>query len=74
MEAIELVKYTGNPLDLADLHFDGQVYARFYYWVGLKIWTPWKTYRITLHEGGKTFARMTIFSFTREGSDGPPVL
>lgn len=72
MEAIELVKYTGNPLDLADLHFSGEVFARYYYWVGIKIWTPWKTYRVTLTEGGKTFARMTVFSFTRDGRDGPP--
>jgi hypothetical protein len=73
MEAVELVKYTGNPLDLADLSLRGEVYARYYYWVGLKIWTPWKTYKITLASGGKTFARMTIFSLSRDGSDGPPV-
>ncbi|HEX8913476.1 MAG TPA: DUF4347 domain-containing protein, partial [Humisphaera sp.] len=73
MEAVELVRQTGNPLDLADIHMDANVYARYYYWVGLKIWTPWKTYKITLYEGGKTFASMQIFSLTREGSDGPPV-
>ncbi|MEM8874157.1 MAG: DUF4347 domain-containing protein [Planctomycetota bacterium] len=73
LEAIELVEYTGNPLDLADLHFSGEVYARYYYWVGLRIWTPWKSYTITLHRGGKTFARATVFSFTRGGNDGPPV-
>ncbi len=72
VEAYDLVKYTGNPLDLADLSLQGEVYARYYYWVGLRIWTPWKTYKITLVSGGKTFARLQLFNISREGNDGPP--
>ena len=71
-EAIELVSYTGNVLDLVDVYMKGEVYARFYYWVGLAIWTPWKTYQITIIDGGHTFARATVFELRRDGSDGPP--
>ncbi len=74
VEAVDLVQQTGNVLDLADLAFAGEVYARYYYWAGLKIWTPWETYTVTLYEGGETFARAQIFSFTRDGSDGPPIM
>ena len=71
-EIVELVSYTGNPLDIVDVTMRGEVYARYYYWVGLRIWTPWKKYTITLARGGKTFARMTLFTLVFEGSDGPP--
>ena len=72
-EMIALVSYTHNPLDLADIEFSGDVYARYYYWVGLKVWTPWHTYTITIAEGGDTFAKYTLFDLHREGSDGPPI-
>ncbi len=71
-EIVELISYTGNPLDIVDVTMRGEVYARYYYWVGLRIWTPWKKYTITLARGGKTFARMTLFTLVFEGSDGPP--
>ncbi|MFM8414927.1 MAG: DUF4347 domain-containing protein, partial [Planctomycetota bacterium] len=71
-EIVELISYTGNPLDIVDVTMRGEVYARYYYWVGLRVWTPWKRYTITLARGGKTFARMTLFTLVFEGSDGPP--
>src|SRR5205085_913531 len=69
MEAVDLVSQTGNPLDLADISIHGDVYARYYYWVGIDA----GFFTVTLYEGGETFAHATIFDLTRDGSDGPPI-
>ncbi|MFM7137940.1 MAG: hypothetical protein ACKO1M_12865, partial [Planctomycetota bacterium] len=63
-EAIGLVVDTGNPLDLFDLSLRGEVYARYYYKVGLG--------KLAI-KGGKTFARIEIFNLVHEGSDGAPI-
>ena len=73
-EAVELVRQTGNPLDLADLSLRGEVAASYGWWVGVEVNLLFTSFTVTFAEGGDTFARVSLFDLRRDGSDGPPVL
>ena len=73
-ELLAVVEWTGNPLDWFNIRIHGEVYARYYYKVMIPIPYPFGIKRVTLFEGGKTFARLTLFDIQWEGSKGPPIL
>ncbi|MCH8474688.1 MAG: LEPR-XLL domain-containing protein, partial [Opitutales bacterium] len=73
-ELYAIVDYTGNPLDWFNISVKAEVFARYYYKVMIPVPYPFGIKRVTILEGGKTFARITLFDFNWEGSLGPPVL
>ncbi|MCC5845792.1 MAG: LEPR-XLL domain-containing protein, partial [Verrucomicrobia bacterium] len=73
-ELLAVVEWTGNPLDWFNIRIYGEVYARYYYKVMIPVPYFFGIRRVTLYEGGKTFAHLTLFDIQWEGSKGPPIL
>jgi len=73
-ELLAVVEWSGNPLDWFDLRITGEAYARYYFAVYVPVPYPFGVKRVKIAGGGKTFARVTVFDLSREGSDGPPIL
>jgi hypothetical protein len=68
-EVVSLIEAHDNPLDLVNIDIEGDVYARYYYWVGIDTFLFGT---ITLYSGGDTFAEIPLFDINRQGQDGPP--